>query len=55
VADHWQAFNPGRRSLPIFYKDLQLALAFAHELGITMPGAALTQQMLEQILRLDRA
>ena len=55
VADHWQAFNPGRRSLPIFYKDLQLALAFAHELGIAMPGAALTQQMLEQVLRLDRA
>ncbi len=55
VADHWQAFNPGRRSAPIFYKDLRLALEFAHELGITMPGAALTQQMIEQVLRLDRA
>jgi 2-hydroxy-3-oxopropionate reductase len=55
VADNWQKFNPGRHSVGIFHKDLRVALEFAHELGIPMPGAALTQQLVEQILRLDRA
>jgi 2-hydroxy-3-oxopropionate reductase len=54
VADNWQKFNPGRQSAGIFHKDLRLALEFAHELGIPLPGAALTQQLIEQILRLDR-
>ncbi|MGH7905257.1 MAG: NAD(P)-dependent oxidoreductase [Candidatus Binataceae bacterium] len=54
VADHWQDFRPGKRSAPIFYKDLRLALEFAHSLGISLPATALTQQMIEQILRLDK-
>ncbi len=54
VADNWQKFNPGRHSAGIFYKDLRVALEFAHELGIPLPGAALTQQLVERILRLDR-
>jgi len=54
VADHWQKFNPGRPSAGIFYKDLRIALEFAHELGISIPGAALAQQMIERVLRLDR-
>jgi 2-hydroxy-3-oxopropionate reductase len=54
VADNWSKFNPGRHSVGIFYKDLRVALEFAHELGITMPGTALTQQLIERILRLDR-
>lgn len=54
VADNWQKFNPGRHSAGIFYKDLRVALEYAHELGISLPGAALTQQLVEQILRLDR-
>ena len=54
VADNWQKFNPGRQSAGIFYKDLRVALEFAHELGIALPGAALTQQLVERILRLDR-
>jgi 3-hydroxyisobutyrate dehydrogenase-like beta-hydroxyacid dehydrogenase len=54
VADNWQKFNPGRHSAGIFYKDLRVALELAHDLGITLPGSALTQQMVEQILRLDR-
>jgi 2-hydroxy-3-oxopropionate reductase len=54
VADNWQKFNPGRASAGIFYKDLRIAIEFAHELGISIPGAALTQQMIERVLRLDR-
>lgn len=50
MADNWssQAFGPHSRK--VFYKDLQLGLKLANELGISAPGAGLAQQMLDQIV-----
>ena len=50
VADRWfsMAMNTNARS--VFYKDLQLCLKFAHELGLSAPGAALAQQLLDTIV-----
>jgi 3-hydroxyisobutyrate dehydrogenase-like beta-hydroxyacid dehydrogenase len=53
VADHWQNFRLGAHAMELFHKDLHLALDFAHSIGIAMPGAALAQQLLRQVLRLD--
>jgi 2-hydroxy-3-oxopropionate reductase len=39
-----------RSAIPVFYKDLQICLEYAHELGIAVPGAALAQQLLETIV-----
>jgi len=55
VADHWQNFRPGAHAMQLFYKDLRLALDFAHSIGIEMPGAALAQQLLREVLRLDES
>ncbi|HXQ49848.1 MAG TPA: NAD(P)-dependent oxidoreductase [Stellaceae bacterium] len=50
VADRWftMAMNPNAPK--VFYKDLQLCLKFAHELGLSAPGAALAQQLLDRIV-----
>ena len=49
IADHWSQLSL-RSATPVFFKDLQICLKFAHELGISVPGAALVQQLLEQIV-----
>ena len=49
IADHWSQVSL-RSATPLFYKDLQICLKFAHELGLSVPGAALAQQLLEQIV-----
>jgi 2-hydroxy-3-oxopropionate reductase len=49
VAEGWSQRNM-RVSVPVFYKDLQICLEYAHELGIAVPGAALAQQLLETIV-----
>jgi 3-hydroxyisobutyrate dehydrogenase-like beta-hydroxyacid dehydrogenase len=49
IADHWSQLSL-RSATPVFYKDLQICLKFAHELGLSVPGAALVQQLLEQIV-----
>jgi 3-hydroxyisobutyrate dehydrogenase-like beta-hydroxyacid dehydrogenase len=53
IAERWHEFRPGRHTMELFHKDLRLALDFAHRMGIEMPGAALTQQLLREILRLN--
>jgi len=61
VADHWSqqrrlgpTYTTGPRGLmQLIHKDLRLALELGHELGLSLPGAALTQQLLQRILELD--
>jgi 3-hydroxyisobutyrate dehydrogenase-like beta-hydroxyacid dehydrogenase len=50
VADHWSTLALGPYAPAVFYKDLQLCLELAHELGFGVPGAALAQQMIDIIL-----
>ena len=46
----WDA-DPRPERLPeLYHKDLSLALALGHEAGVELPGAALTQQMIDMIL-----
>jgi 3-hydroxyisobutyrate dehydrogenase-like beta-hydroxyacid dehydrogenase len=49
LADHWSQLSL-RSATPVFFKDLQICLKFAHELGLSVPGAALVQQLLHQIV-----
>jgi len=50
IADEWSELSFGPHSQMVFYKDLHLGLKLAHELGISVPGAGLAQQMLEKIV-----
>jgi len=50
AAENWSKRSL-RWAIPVYYKDLEIALEFAHELGISVPGAALAQQLLETIVR----
>src|SRR5262245_15424503 len=58
VADHWtqqhklkDSYTTGPRGLlQLIYKDLRLALELGHDLDISLPGAALTQQLMERTL-----
>ena len=50
IAERWSSLKMAPHSNPVFYKDLRLCLKFAHELGIPAPGAALAQQLLDEIL-----
>ncbi|QUT05581.1 NAD(P)-dependent oxidoreductase [Sphingobium phenoxybenzoativorans] len=50
IADNWFDLSLRPHSIPVFYKDLELCLDFAHELGIPVPGAALAQQLIEEIV-----
>jgi 3-hydroxyisobutyrate dehydrogenase-like beta-hydroxyacid dehydrogenase len=50
VADDWFSVTLRPHSIPVFYKDLQLCLKFARELGIALPGAALAQQLIDDIV-----
>lgn len=50
VANHWSTLALGPYAPAVFYKDLQLCIELAHELGFGVPGAALAQQMIEIIL-----
>lgn len=50
IADDWSDLSFGPHSRMVFYKDLQLGLKLAHELGISVPGAGLAQQMLHKIV-----
>lgn len=60
VADNWfERFKVGdapmnvrRRRLEVFHKGLLPALELAHELDVSLPGVALTQQLLARILDL---
>jgi 3-hydroxyisobutyrate dehydrogenase-like beta-hydroxyacid dehydrogenase len=57
VADHWSqqrklkdTYTSGPRGLmELMHKDLRLALELGHDLGLSLPGAALTQQLLQRM------
>jgi 3-hydroxyisobutyrate dehydrogenase-like beta-hydroxyacid dehydrogenase len=50
VAERWKKVAFSNTSRRVFYKDLQLCLEYGHELGLALPGAALTQQLIETIV-----
>lgn len=50
VADRWSTLKLAPHANGVFFKDLQLCLKYAHELGISVPGAALAQQLLDTIV-----
>ncbi|OXR47922.1 2-hydroxy-3-oxopropionate reductase [Pusillimonas sp. T2] len=50
VANQWSKLALGPFAPAVFYKDLQLCIELAHELGFGVPGAALAQQMIDIIL-----
>ena len=50
IADEWSNLSFGPHSRLVFYKDLHLGLKLAHDLGISVPGAGLAQQMLDKIV-----
>jgi 3-hydroxyisobutyrate dehydrogenase-like beta-hydroxyacid dehydrogenase len=61
VADHWSqqgklgaTYTTGPQGLEqLIHKDLRLALELGHELGLALPGAALTQQLIAKILEIE--
>ena len=61
VADHWSQqtklkdnYTTGADGLlKLMHKDLRLALELGHDLGLALPGAALTQQLLRKVLEID--
>lgn len=50
IADSWSQWKMAPHANSVFFKDLQLCLKLAHELNIAVPGAALTQQLLDTIV-----
>ncbi|MBV8772496.1 MAG: NAD(P)-dependent oxidoreductase [Deltaproteobacteria bacterium] len=58
VADHWSqqqklgtTYTTGSEGLmQLIHKDLRLALELGHDLGVPLPGAALTQQLITRII-----
>jgi 3-hydroxyisobutyrate dehydrogenase-like beta-hydroxyacid dehydrogenase len=50
IADGWSELKFGPHSREVFYKDLHLGLKLARELGISVPGAGLAQQLLDRIV-----
>jgi 3-hydroxyisobutyrate dehydrogenase-like beta-hydroxyacid dehydrogenase len=61
VADHWSqqsnlkdTYTSGPRGLmELIHKDLRLALELGHDLGLSLPGAALTQQLIQRVLGVE--
>ena len=60
VADNWlqqrrlkEAYTSGPQGLmQLIHKDLRLALELGHDLGLPLPGAALTQQLIDRVLEI---
>ncbi len=50
IAENWFRLKLRPHATGVFFKDLEVALKYAHELGIGLPGAALTQQMLNDVV-----
>jgi len=50
VAERWKKVAFSATSRRVFYKDLQLCLEYGHELGLSLPGAALAQQMIDKMV-----
>jgi 3-hydroxyisobutyrate dehydrogenase-like beta-hydroxyacid dehydrogenase len=62
VADNWlqqrklkDTYTAGPQGLErLIHKDLRLALELGHDLDLPLPGAALTQQLIERILEVEK-
>ena len=62
VADNWlqqrklkDTYTTGAQGLvQLIHKDLRLALELGHDLGLGLPGAALTQQLIERVLEIEK-
>jgi len=50
IAERWKKVAFSATSRRVFYKDLQVCLEYGHELGLSLPGAALAQQMIETMV-----
>lgn len=50
IAERWKKVAFGATSRRVFYKDLQLCIEYGHELGLSLPGAALTAQLIDKML-----
>ena len=61
VADNWlqqrrlkEVYTSGPQGLmQLIHKDLRLALELGHDLGLPLPGAALTQQLIDRVLEIE--
>jgi 3-hydroxyisobutyrate dehydrogenase-like beta-hydroxyacid dehydrogenase len=61
IADHWSqqrrlgdTYTSGPKGLmALIHKDLRLALELGHDLGIPLPSAALTQQLIQRVLDIE--
>jgi 3-hydroxyisobutyrate dehydrogenase-like beta-hydroxyacid dehydrogenase len=57
MADNWlqqrnfrNTYTSGPQGLmQLIHKDLRLALELGHDLGLSLPGTALTQQLIERV------
>jgi 3-hydroxyisobutyrate dehydrogenase-like beta-hydroxyacid dehydrogenase len=62
VADNWlqqrrlkEVYTSGPQGLMrLIYKDLRLALELGHDLSLPLPGAALTQQLIDRVLEMEK-
>jgi len=62
VADNWlqqrrlkEVYTSGPQGLmQLIHKDLRLALELGHDLGLPLPGAALTQQLIDRVLGMEK-
>ena len=62
VADSWlqqrtlrDTYTSGPQGLmQLIHKDLRLALELGHDLGLPLPGAALTQQLIARVLEIEK-
>jgi 2-hydroxy-3-oxopropionate reductase len=55
VADNWQTIAPrmDRAMIELFWEGLRPALVLGHELGISLPGTALVQQLFPEVFASD--
>jgi 3-hydroxyisobutyrate dehydrogenase-like beta-hydroxyacid dehydrogenase len=58
VMDNWQRYNRSYdtvpQGFPLFYKDLSVAIEFAHDLGLSLPGAGLVHQLINPVLGIEK-
>lgn len=55
AADMWRELDLHPRATPIFHKDLTAGLRLGHEVGVSLPAAAMCQPVLPDILpRIDK-
>jgi 3-hydroxyisobutyrate dehydrogenase-like beta-hydroxyacid dehydrogenase len=62
VADNWSqqrqlkdTYTTGPHGLmQLIYKDLRLALELGHDISLSLPGAALTQQLITRVLEIEQ-